>query len=324
MNPFAANETRLIQTDALTPQRIAIVGAGPAGMAAATTAAERGHQVVLFDAADCIGGQFNIARQIPGKEEFAETLRYFSVRLAQLGVEIRLNERVTARQLVDQGFSTVLVATGIVPRKLDLPGADHVTVLNYLDVLRDKKPVGKRVAIIGAGGIGFDTAEYLVDHNPAEPQSAAEFLAEWGVDLHGSRPGGLAEQASVERPAREIFLLQRKKSKVGGNLGKTTGWIHRTALKQKGVTMLSGVTYDKIDDAGLHLTIAGQSQVLAVDTIVICAGQEPQRQLETDLAALHKAEGLNLTVHRIGGADVAAELDAKRAIKQATELALTL
>ncbi len=324
VNPFAANETRLIQTDALKPQRIAVVGAGPAGLAAATTAAERGHQVVLFEGADRIGGQFNIALQIPGKEEFAETLRYFSVRLAQLGVEVRLNTRVTARQLVDQGFATILLATGIVPRSIDMPGADHPSVLNYLEVLRDKKPVGKRVAIIGAGGIGFDTAEYLVDHNPTEPQSAAEFLAEWGVELHGSRPGGLAEQATIVPPAREIFLLQRKNSKVGGKLGKTTGWIHRTALKHKGVTMLNGVSYDKIDDTGLHITIGGERQILAVDTIVICAGQTPQRELEEALEAMQQAEGLQLVVHRIGGANVAAELDAKRAIKEATELALTL
>ncbi len=315
VNPYACNETRLIKTATAEPKRVAVVGAGPAGLAFATTAAERGHQVVLFDAADKIGGQFNIAKQIPGKEEFYETLRYFESQLKKFNIEVCLNQRVSADQLREQGFEHVILATGIVPRDLDIPGVDHPKVLNYLDVLRDKKSVGKKVAIIGAGGIGFDTAEYLVHDKPDQAQSAEEFLAEWGVDISVSSPGGLAKPAPVAAQ-RDVVLLQRKTSKVGAGLGKTTGWIHRTALKHKGVRMVSGVSYDQISDAGLHITVGGEAQVLDVDNVIVCAGQEPQRELFDALQAA------NINVQLIGGADVAAELDAKRAIKQGTELAL--
>ncbi len=315
VNPYACNETRLIKTHTAQPKRVAVVGAGPAGLAFATTAAERGHEVVLFDAADQIGGQFNIAKQIPGKEEFYETLRYFNAQLNKLNVEVKLNNKVTAEDLVEQGFDHVIMATGIQPRDLDIPGIDHAKVMNYLDVLRDKKPVGKKVAIIGAGGIGFDTAEYLVHDKPDVAQTAEEFLQEWGVDTNVSSAGGLTKP-QITPAQREVTLLQRKTSKVGAGLGKTTGWIHRTALKHKGVSMLSGVTYDQVSDAGLHITIAGESKILEVDNVIICAGQEPKRDLFDTLVAK------GVAVQLIGGADVAAELDAKRAIKQGTELAL--
>lgn len=316
VNPYAANETKLIKTKAETIKKVAVIGAGPAGMAAAVTAAERGHEVTLFEASDRIGGQFKIAMQIPGKEEFEETLRYFSNRLAEVGVTVTLNQRVTADDLVGQ-FDTVLVATGIAPRQLELEGADSPKVMNYLDVLRDHKPVGKKVAIIGAGGIGFDVAEYLVHDNPEHTQTKEEFLSEWGVDINVSVPGGLVKP-EITPPAREVYLLQRKTSKVGAKLGKTTGWIHRTALKNKLVKMVPGVTYQKIDEQGLHILVGDEAQILDVDNVIVCAGQEPMRDLADAL------EGKGVEVHLIGGADVAAELDAKRAIKQGTEVALTV
>jgi 2,4-dienoyl-CoA reductase (NADPH2) len=305
----------MIMAAAAETKRVAVVGAGPAGLAFAVTAAERGHEVVLFDGADRIGGQFNIAKQIPGKEEFHETLRYYDSQLKKFNIDVRLNQRVTADDLSAAGFSNVILATGIAPRQLEIDGIDHPKVLNYLDVLRDKKPVGEKVAIIGAGGIGFDTAEYLVHDDPEHAQTAEEFLAEWGVDVTVSQAGGL--QAPKVTPAkRQVTLLQRKKSKVGAGLGKTTGWIHRTALKHKGVAMLSGVTYESVSDAGLHITVGDESKILDVDNVIVCAGQEPQRELMDSLKALE------INVELIGGADVASELDAKRAIKQGTELAL--
>jgi 2,4-dienoyl-CoA reductase (NADPH2) len=315
VNPYACNETRLILTPATTKKRVAVVGAGPAGLAFAVTAAQRGHDVVLFDSADKIGGQFNIAKQIPGKEEFYETLRYFDAQLKKQQVEVRLNQRVSADDLHAEGFDHVILATGISPRQLDIPGIEHEKVLTYLDVIRDKKPVGQKVAIIGAGGIGFDTAEYLVHENPDQAQTPNEFLAEWGVDTQVSHAGGL-QPAEIVPAKRHVFLMQRKTSKVGAKLGKTTGWIHRTALKHKGVNMLSGVSYEKVSDDGLHIRIGDEAQVLPVDHIIVCAGQEPQRELFDAL----QAKGINVAL--IGGADVAAELDAKRAIKQGTEQAL--
>jgi 2,4-dienoyl-CoA reductase (NADPH2) len=315
VNPYACNETKLIKTAAAETKRVAVVGAGPAGLAFAVTAAERGHDVVLFDGADKIGGQFNIAKQIPGKEEFYETLRYYGTQLKKFNVDVRLNERVSAEFLKEAGFNEVILATGIAPRQLDIPGIEHPKVLNYLDVLRDKKPVGGKVAIIGAGGIGFDTAEYLVHEDPEHAQTAEEFLDEWGVDVTVSNAGGL-KRPNVVPAKRTVTLIQRKKSKVGAGLGKTTGWIHRTALKHKGVAMISGATYDAITDEGLVISIGEESKVIEADHVIVCAGQEPQRELFDAL----EANGAN--VQLIGGADVASELDAKRAIKQGTELAL--
>ncbi|MBU2862258.1 NADPH-dependent 2,4-dienoyl-CoA reductase [Reinekea forsetii] len=316
VNPYAANETKLILTAADNLKKVAVVGAGPAGLAAAVTAAERGHSVTLFDSSDRIGGQFNIAKQIPGKEEFEETLRYFANRLKEVGVTVELNKRVAAEDLEGQ-FDAVMIATGISPRALEIEGADSPKVMSYLDVLRDHKPVGNKVAIIGAGGIGFDVAEYLVHEDPDHVQTKEEFLAEWGVDVTVSAAGGLVKP-EVTPPARDVYLMQRKTTKVGAKLGKTTGWIHRTALKNKQVKMMSGVSYEKIDELGLHIKVGEEAQVLDVDHVIVCAGQEPLRELADAL------EISNVEVFVIGGADVAAELDAKRAIKQGTEVALTI
>ncbi|CAI1725539.1 FAD-dependent oxidoreductase [Serratia marcescens] len=317
VNPRACRETEMLLTMAEKPKKLAVVGAGPAGLAFATTAASRGHQVTLFDAAEQIGGQFNIAKQIPGKEEFHETLRYFRRQLALREVTVRLGVKVEAADLSE--FDEVILACGIVPRTPDIPGIGHAKVLSYLDVLRDKKPVGQRVAIVGAGGIGFDTAEYLSQHGVSSSLDQAEFNREWGIDGRLEQRGGLTEQGpQAPRAARQIYLLQRKTSKVGEGLGKTTGWIHRASLAMRGVKMLNSVSYRLIDDEGLHITRAEQDSCLPVDTVVICAGQEPRRELQQPLLAMGK------TVHLIGGADVAAELDARRAIDQGTRLAMAL
>jgi len=274
--------------------------------------------VVLFDAGSEIGGQLNIAKQVPGKEEFYETLRYYRRQLELHGVEVRLNTRVEAADLAGQGYDEVVVATGIKPRTPDIEGIDHPKVLSYLDVLRDKKPVGRRVAIIGAGGIGFDVGEYLTHEGESGALAPAKFNEEWGIDPAYAQAGGL-RPAQVEAPARQVHLLQRKSSKVGDQLGKTTGWIHRTSLKARNVGMSSGVAYERVDDAGLHITIdGGAPQVLDVDHIVVCAGQEPLRALYDALVAAGQSS------HLIGGADVAAELDAKRAILQGTTLAASI
>ncbi|TDR80370.1 NADPH-dependent 2,4-dienoyl-CoA reductase [Paludibacterium purpuratum] len=314
VNPRACRETEFVVQPVTRKKKLAVVGAGPAGLAFATEAAARGHQVTLFDAADRIGGQFNVAKQIPGKEEFYETLRYFARRLELTGVELQLNRRVSAEDL--SAFDEVVLATGIAPRTPPIPGVEHPMVLSYLDVLRDKKPVGKRVAIIGAGGIGFDTAEYLAHQGTPPSLDVAAFMREWGVDMAVAEPGGLKASGPHPEPSpRQIWLLQRKPAKPGEGLGKTTGWIHRASLKMKQVEMLGGVQYDRIDDEGLHVTIKNQPQLLAVDNVVICAGQESLRELQTPL------EAMGMTVHLIGGADVATELDAKRAIAQGTQLA---
>ncbi|WP_423679036.1 FAD-dependent oxidoreductase [Undibacterium sp. WLHG33] len=315
VNPRACHETELVNAKLDKAKRIAVVGAGPAGLSFATTAASRGHDVTLFDAAAEIGGQFNIAKQVPGKEEFYETLRYFAKQITLTGVKLRLNTPVKADEL--SAFDEVVLATGITPRVPEIEGVTHPKVLSYLDVLRDKKVVGKSVAIIGAGGIGFDVAEYLSHSGTSPSLDPKKFFAEWGVDTTYQTVGGLTD-AHIETPEREIFLLQRKTSKVGDGLGKTTGWIHRTGLKNRGVHMFAGVTYNKIDDAGLHVTIDGQQKTLPVDNVILCAGQEPRRDLQAALEAAGK------TVHLIGGADVAAELDAKRAINQGTRLAATI
>lgn len=315
VNPRACHETELVNAKLDKAKRIAVVGAGPAGLSFATTAASRGHDVTLFDAGAEIGGQFNIAKQVPGKEEFYETLRYFAKQITLTGVKLRLNTLVTADEL--SSFDEIVLATGITPRTPEIEGVTHPKVLSYLDVLRDKKAVGNSVAIIGAGGIGFDVAEYLSHSGTSPSLDPKKFFAEWGVDTSYQTVGGLAE-ADIEKPARQIFLLQRKVSKVGDGLGKTTGWIHRTGLKNRGVHMFAGVTYNKIDDAGLHVTVDGQQKTLPVDNVILCAGQEPRRDLQAALEAAGK------TVHLIGGADVAAELDAKRAINQGTRLAATI
>ena len=288
---------------------MAVVGAGPAGLSFACTAAERGHEVHLFDAAAEIGGQFNMAKQIPGKEEFHETLRYFGRRLDQAGVKIVLGKKVDADFLAQQQFSEVILATGVNPRQIDLPGIDHPKVLSYIEVLREKKPVGKSVALIGAGGIGFDVAEYLSHEGPSPSLDIEVFLEEWGVDQNYQKGGALKAAKPAPSP-REIYLLQRRSGKPGKGLGKTTGWIHRSSLKMKKVNMMGGITYRKIDDEGLHITRNGNEEVLAVENIVICAGQVPMRDLQTPL------ENAGITVHLIGGADEAKELDAKRAIEQ--------
>ncbi|MGW1901832.1 FAD-dependent oxidoreductase [Streptomyces hirsutus] len=315
VNPRACHETELVLSPTRRRKRVAVVGAGPAGLACAVSAAERGHDVTLFDAASEIGGQLNVARKVPGKQEFDETLRYFRTRLAELAVDVRLDTRVTADDVT--GHDEVVVATGVTPRVPDLPGVDHPSVLGYLDVLRDGAPVGDRVAVLGAGGIGFDVAEFLTDGGGKAHEDPETYFRQWGVDMDHRTPGGLT---APERPAppRTVHLLQRKTTKVGAGLGKTTGWIHRTELKHRGVTMVPGVRYDRIDDAGLHLTVDGESTVLEVDTIVLCTGQEPRRDLYEELVSAGRS------VHLIGGADVAAELDAKRAVKQGTEVAAAL
>ncbi|MEB0208061.1 NADPH-dependent 2,4-dienoyl-CoA reductase [Pseudomonas sp. CCC3.1] len=320
VNPRACHETVLNYLPTLAVKKIAVVGAGPAGLSAATVAAERGHQVTLFDSASEIGGQFNVAKRVPGKEEFFETLRYFKRKLQTTGVELRLNTRVDVQQLVAGEFDEIILATGIAPRTPAIPGIDNPKVLSYLDVILGRKPVGASVAVIGAGGIGFDVSEFLVQQGVATSQDREAFWREWGIDTHLEARGGVAGiKPEVHAPARQVFLLQRKKSKVGDGLGKTTGWIHRTGLKNKHVQMLNSVEYLSIDNDGLHIRIGeGEPQLLAVDNIVICAGQDPLRELQDGLLAA----GQN--VHLIGGADVAAELDAKRAINQGSRLAAEL
>lgn len=325
VNPRACHETELTYVKTAKPKAIAVVGAGPAGLAFATVAAERGHKVTLFDAGSEIGGQFNVAKLIPGKEEFYETLRYFRVMLDKHQVDVRLNTRVSAEDLKAGGFDEVILATGVKPRTPEIEGIDHPKVIGYLDALLERKPVGQKVAVIGAGGIGFDVSEFIVHKGTSAALDTDHFMREWGVDLSVEHRGGIqGMNPEVPEPAREVYLLQRKASKVGKNLGKTTGWIHRTSLKNRQVQMVPGVTYRKIDDQGLHITVTpkgaeqGEDRVLPVDTIIVCAGQEPLRELQGDL------EAAGIPVHLIGGSDVAAELDAKRAINQGSRLAAEL
>ncbi|MGW0468653.1 FAD-dependent oxidoreductase [Streptomyces sp. NPDC003027] len=315
VNPRACHETELVLSPTRRAKRIAVVGAGPAGLACAVSAAERGHTVTLFDSSDRIGGQLNIAKRVPGKEEFDETLRYFRVQLDARGVEVRLNTTATPELLA--GYDEVVVATGVTPRTPEIEGIDHPSVVSYLDVLRDGAPVGERVAIIGAGGIGFDVAEFLTDGGEGASQDAETYFRQWGVDTSYETRGGL-RTPERSRPPRQVHLLQRKSSKVGAGLGKTTGWIHRAEMKHRGVTMVAGASYQRIDDEGLHLTVDGVPRTLPVDTIVLCTGQEPRRGLYEELVAAGRG------AHLIGGADVAAELDAKRAIDQGTRLAAAL
>jgi 2,4-dienoyl-CoA reductase (NADPH2) len=320
VNPRACHETELNYIATTQVKKIAVVGAGPAGLSAATVAAERGHAVTLFDSASEIGGQFNVAKRVPGKEEFSETLRYYSRKLQTSGVELCLNTRVSAADLIAGGFDDIILATGIQPRTPAIPGVEHSMVINYLDAILGRKPVGPRVAVIGAGGIGFDVAEFITQQGVSTSLDRAEFWKEWGIDPELQARGGVAGiHAEPHAPARQVFLLQRKKSKVGAGLGKTSGWVHRAGLKNKHVQMLNNVEYLQIDAAGLHIRIGeGEPQLLAVDTVIVCAGQDPLRELQ---AALLEAEQ---AVHLIGGADVAVELDAKRAIEQGSRLAAAL
>jgi 2,4-dienoyl-CoA reductase (NADPH2) len=318
VNPRACYETELRITPATARKRIAVVGAGPAGMACAATLAERGHDVTLIDRASEIGGQFNYAKRIPGKEEFHETLRYFTHRLADAHVRLQLGQTADAASLKAGGYEHIVIATGIKPRRVSFPGSEDPRVLGYLDVLARNQPIGQRVAIIGAGGIGFDVAEFLAEHTPSPTTDVARWTREWGVDMQLEHPGGLLPP-QPEPPARQVWLLQRTTGRPGARLNKTTGWVHRATLKNKRVSMLGGVSYDRFDDAGLHITVDGKAQVLPVDNVVICAGQEPYRNLADSLIELGHSN-----VHVIGGADVAAELDAKRAIAQGTRLAAEL
>ena len=318
VNPRACFETELIFKQSEQVKNIAVIGAGPAGLSFATYAADRGHQVTIFDAANQIGGQFNIAKTIPGKEEFYETLRYFKRQIElKPNIKLQLNHTATFEELNDSEFDEIVVATGVTPRSLDIPGIDHPKVLSYIEVLKDRVPVGKRVAIIGAGGIGFDTAEYLTHSGESSSLNAEKFYDEWGIDTSYAHVGGLKEPV-VEQSEREIYLLQRKAKSVGAGLGKTTGWIHRTGLKNRNVNMIPGVSYEKIDDAGLHIIVNDQPSVLEVDHIVICAGQESFTAMYEQLQQAGKS------VHLIGGAKEAGELDAKRAIRQGAELAAVI
>ncbi|MFB7783053.1 FAD-dependent oxidoreductase [Streptomyces vinaceus] len=315
VNPRACHETELVLSPTQLKKRVAVVGAGPAGLACAVSAAERGHAVTLFEASGHIGGQLDIARRIPGKEEFEETIRYFGTQLAARAVDVRLNTRADVETL--QGYDEVVVATGVTPRTPDIEGVDRADVVSYLDVLRDGAPVGERVAVVGAGGIGFDVAEFLTDSGEGASQDPETYFRHWGVDTAYAGPGGLT---APERPAppRQVHLLQRKTTKVGAGLGTTTGWIHRAELKHRGVVSVAGATYDRIDDEGLHITVGGEERLVPADTVVLCTGQEPRRDLYEALLAA------GARPHLIGGADVAAELDAKRAIRQGTELAASL
>ncbi|WP_394671559.1 FAD-dependent oxidoreductase [uncultured Acinetobacter sp.] len=315
VNPRACHETELNFKATATPKKIAVVGAGPAGLSFATYAASRGHKIKLYEAAEQIGGQFNIAKTIPGKEEFYETLRYFNRQIElQPNIELVLNYKIDYDELAKSDFDEIVIATGVTPRHLNLEGIQHPKVLSYLDVLKARQPVGQKVAIIGAGGIGFDTAEFLTHEGESGSIHPKKFYDEWGIDTSYSQVGGL-KTAAVEHSAREIYLLQRKASSVGATLGKTTGWIHRTGLKNRNVEMIAGAQYEKIDDQGLHIQVGEKTTVLDVDHVIICAGQESFTAMYEPLKQLGK------NVHLIGGAKEAGELDAKRAIRHGAELA---
>ncbi|PRW63529.1 oxidoreductase [Actinopolyspora mortivallis] len=317
VNPRACHETELVLSPTRRVRDVGIVGAGPAGMSCAVAAAERGHRVTLYDAAESVGGQLDIARRVPGKEEFEETLRYYRHHLDAYGVRLRLGTELDAEQLSAAGHDEIVLATGVVPRIPDIPGIDHPSVLGYLDVLHGRAAVGQRVAVIGAGGIGVDVTEYLTASDEEAAHRPEVFFARWGVDVERTAPGGLTRPLP-ERIPREVYLVQRSTGKVGAGLGTTTGWIHRAELRDRGVTTLAGVTYDRIDDEGLHLDHEGQRRVLPVDNIVVCTGQEPRRELYEQLRAGGQRP------HLIGGASEAAELDAKRAIDEGTRLAAAL
>lgn len=316
VNPRACHESEIKIEKTKSKKHLAVIGAGPAGLAFATTAAKRGHKVTLIDAESKIGGQFNVANQVPGKEEFNETIRYFDSQIKEHDVNLLLNHRVNTEDLNNQNFDEIIIATGIKPRKVNIEGLDHAKVLNYLDVLKHKKEVGKKVAVIGAGGIGFDVSEFLCHQGESTSQNIPAFMAQWGVDMSLKARGGIEGVKEKLIPSgREVYLLQRKSTKVGAGLGKTTGWIHRAGLHKKGVKMLSSCEYVKVDNKGLHIKVDGKNQLLEVDNIIMCAGQEPLDEL---------TEGLIKPHHLIGGAFEAAELDAKRAIDQGVRLAAVI
>ncbi len=316
VNPRACHETILNYEKTDQPKKIAVIGAGPAGLACSTIAAERGHDVTLYETSDHIGGQFNIAKTVPGKEEFYETIRYFKRRIEVTGVTLKLETAVTAEALSDGSFDEIVIATGVTPRLPGIDGIDHPKVLSYLDVFKGAE-VGKNVAIIGAGGIGFDIAEFITQEGKSTSLDIPAFMDEWGVDMTFTNRGGIAKEKNILPSPRQVSLLQRKETKVGEGLGKTTGWIHRIALAHKGVKMINGVAYKKIDDEGLHIEVGGEEKLLPVDNVIICAGQLSRRTLADEL-------GEKENIHLIGGADFAGELDAKRAIKQGSELAAGL
>ena len=320
VNPRACHETILVHEPTTQSKKIAVIGAGPAGLEAATVAAKRGHQVALFEEKHEIGGQFNMAKVIPGKEEYGQTIRYYDNMLKKYGVDVRLNTRAEEADLIAQGYDEIILATGVTPRTLEIEGINHPKVLDYVDVLYKNKSVGDKVAIVGAGGIGFDMAEYLAHDMSHESVSlnTENYMKEWGVDMSYSKGGALAEAPQPLASPREIYLLKRSKGKHGKNLGKTTGWIHRSSLAMKEVKMLADVSYEKIDDQGLHIKVGEEQQILDVDHVIICAGQVSLKELEAGLSAA----GQN--VHLIGGANIAAQLDAKMAIKEASELAAKL
>ena len=319
VNPRACHETEIKIIPARRKQHLAVVGAGPAGLSCAVTAALRGHRVTLFEKEDKIGGLLNVAREIPGKQEFDETLRYFNRQIELSGVKLRLRSEATADLLTKGNFDRVILASGVAPRRIELPGVDLKMVLTYMDVLAGRQPVGERVAIIGAGGIGFDVAEYLTHVEPEGEPPLDSFLRTWGVDRSYQRRGALTPGVvGREKAAREVWMLQRKTTKVGQSLGKTTGWIHRATLKKRGVHILGGVTYQEIKPGRLSITVDGCKQVLKVDNVIVCAGQESRRDLIDPL------ESAGLKVHVIGGADVVRELDARRAIDQGCRLAAIL
>jgi len=319
VNPRACHETEFQYLPVQHKKKIAVIGSGPAGLSFSTVAAGRGHEVTLFEQNDMIGGQLNLANQVPGKEEFNETLRYYKKQLVLCDVRVHLNLKATTAQLLQSRFDEVVLATGVTPRVPNLDGIDHPSVLSYVDVLLHRKEVGQRVAIVGAGGIGFDVAQFITHPDGSSSLDIEAFLEEWGVDRSYRMPGGLMQKRpQFLASGRRVFMLQRKSGKIGASLGKTTGWIHRLTLKQRNVTMINAVTYSKIDDEGLHIILKGQPQIIAVDTIVICAGQKSKRDLKKGL------ERAGTRVHLIGGAELAVELDAKRAIDQGARLAAAI